>query len=183
MPTTYEGFTVWLTGISAAGKTTVGDLVAAELGRRGLLVERLDGDVVRRHLTAGLGFDRADRDTNVLRVAWVASRLTRAGAAVVVSLISPYADARAQARLLVEEHGRFVEVHADASLETCISRDPKGLYAKALRGEIKEFTAVSDPYEAPERPELHLLTDRDSPGEAAARVLAYLEEAGLAPRP
>lgn len=176
-----NGFTVWLTGISAAGKTTVGDRVAAELARRGLLVERLDGDVVRRHLTAGLGFDRADRDTNVLRVAWVASRLTRAGAAVVVSLISPYADTRARARALVEEHGPFVEVHADASLETCIARDPKGLYAKALRGEIKEFTGVSDPYEAPERPELHLETDRESSDEAVAQVLAYLEAAGLAP--
>jgi adenylyl-sulfate kinase len=180
--TNHTGFTVWVTGISAAGKTTVADLVAAELDRRGILVERLDGDIVRRHLTAGLGFDRKDRDTNVLRVAWVASRLTRAGAAVVVSLISPYAETRGEARELVEEHGRFVEVFADASLETCIERDPKGLYAKALRGEIQEFTAVSDPYEAPEQPEVHLHTDRDAPDDAAAQVLAYLEDAGLAPR-
>lgn len=182
MPRDRSGFTVWLTGISAAGKTTVGDLIAAELGRRGLLVERLDGDVVRRHLTAGLGFDKAGRDANVKRVAWVASRLTRAGAAVVVSLISPYAEARRAARELVEEHGAFVEVFADASLETCIARDPKGLYAKALRGEIKDFTAVSDPYEPPERPEVHLHTDRDSPEEAAAQVLAHLEAAGLVRR-
>jgi adenylylsulfate kinase len=174
-----RGFTVWLTGLSAAGKTTVGDLVAAELGARGLLVDRLDGDVVRRHLSAGLGFSPEDRDANIARIAWVASRLTRAGAAVVVSAISPYTAARRAARELIEPHGRFVEVHVAAPVEECARRDVKGLYERAFRGELDDFTGVTAPYEEPESPEIRLQTDREAPADSAATVLRWLEQAAL----
>jgi adenylyl-sulfate kinase len=174
-----RGFTIWLTGLSSAGKTTVGDLVAAELERRGLLVDRLDGDVVRRHFSAGLGFSKADRDANIARIAWVASRLTRAGAVVVVSAISPFAAARTAARQLVELHGTFVEVHVAASVEVCAQRDVKGLYARALRGELADFTGVTAPYEEPAEPEVRLDTEHETPAESAAIVVGYLERAGL----
>jgi adenylyl-sulfate kinase len=170
------GFTVWLTGLSGSGKTTISDLVAPELERRGLLVERLDGDVVRTHLSNGLGFSKADRDANIERIGWVASRLTRAGVAVVVSAISPYEAARQRARALVEEFGPFVEIHVATPVEECERRDVKGLYAKARAGEIPEFTGVSDPYEEPASPELRIDTTRHLPDEAAQLVLAKLEE-------
>jgi len=171
-----SGFTLWFTGLSGSGKTTISELVAPELERRGLLVERLDGDVVRTHLSYGLGFSKADRDANIERIGWVASRLTRAGAAVVVSAISPYAAARAKARALVEEFGPFVEVHVATPVEECERRDVKGLYAKARAGEIPEFTGVSDPYEEPVRPELRIDTTVHEPEESARLVLAKLEE-------
>jgi adenylyl-sulfate kinase len=174
------GYTVWLTGLPSSGKTTIGDLVAADLGGRGVLVERLDGDVVRRHLSAELGFSREDRDANIARIGWVASRLTRAGAAVVVSAISPYAEARTRARELVEAHGRFVEVYVHASLEECIRRDVKGLYARALAGDLDEMTGISDPYEEPVAPEVRLDTEVETPDESAGRVLNHLEGLGLA---
>ena len=174
-----QGLTIWLTGLPAAGKTTVGDLVAAALQERGRKVERLDGDVVRRHLSAGLGYSREDRDTNVARIGWVASRLTRAGVAVVVSVIAPYAAARRRARALVEEHGSFIEVHVDASVEECARRDVKGLYARAFRGEILNLTGVGDPYEIPETPELRLDTEAETPEASAQRVLDLLSERGL----
>ncbi len=167
---------MWFTGLSGSGKTTISDLVAPELERRGLLVEKLDGDVVRTHLSQGLGFTKADRDRNVERIGWVASRLTRAGAAVVVSAISPYREARGHARELVEEFGPFVEVHVATPVEECERRDVKGLYARARAGEIPEFTGVSDPYEEPERPELRIDTTEHDPAESARLVLAKLEE-------
>lgn len=170
---------MWLTGLPSAGKTTVGDLVAAALEERGRVVERLDGDVVRRHLSAGLGYSREDRDANVARIGWVASRLTRAGAAVVVSAVSPYAEARRRARALVEKHGGFVEVHVDASVVECARRDPKGLYARAFRGEIPDMTGVTDPYEVPERPDLRLDTETETPEVSSRRVLDLLEAAQL----
>jgi adenylylsulfate kinase len=176
-----NGFTVWLTGLSAAGKSTIGRLVADELERRGTLVEVLDGDVVRTHLSKGLGFSKPDRDRNILRIGWVASRLTRAGAGVVVSAISPYRDTRRQARAFIEEYGTFVEVYVATSLEECERRDPKGLYEKARSGEIAEFTGVSDPYEPPEHPELEIHTEGRSPEESAAIVIAKLEELGVVP--
>ena len=173
------GFVLWLTGLSAAGKSTIASLVATELDARGALVDRLDGDVVRTHLTRGLGFSKEDRDTNIERIGWVASRLARAGAVVVVSAISPYDEARRKARALVEPQGTFVLVHVATSLEECERRDPKGLYAKAHTGEIKEFTGVSDPYEAPSDAELTLHTEGRSPAESAQLVLTRLEELDL----
>jgi adenylylsulfate kinase len=176
-----SGFVLWFTGLSAAGKTTVGSLVARDLEERGYTVEVLDGDVIRTHLSQGLGYSKEDRDTNVARIGWVASRLARAGVAVVVSAISPYAEARARARALVEETAAFVEIHVATSLEVCAERDPKGLYAKALSGELEHFTGVSDPYEEPQHPELRLDTAGREPAASAASVLARLEELELVP--
>jgi adenylylsulfate kinase len=173
------GFTLWFTGLSGAGKTTIAEIVGRELERRGHLVEYLDGDVVRTHLSKGLGFSKEDRDTNIERIGWVASRFTRHGAAVLVSAISPYEETRRKARELVEEHGRFVEVHVAASVEECARRDVKGLYEKAFRGEIKEFTGVSDPYEDPRDPELRIETEEHPPQESARIVLDKLEQLGL----
>jgi adenylylsulfate kinase len=174
-----SGFTLWFTGLSGSGKSTVAELVGPELERRGYVVEYLDGDVVRTHLSKGLGFSKEDRDTNIERIGWVASRLTRHGAAVLVSAISPYEETRRKARDLVQEHGQFVEVHVDASVEACAERDVKGLYAKAFAGEIQEFTGVSDPYEAPTDPELRLDTEQESPEESARRVLSVLAQLEL----
>jgi adenylylsulfate kinase len=174
-----KGFTLWFTGLSGAGKTTIAELVRPQLERRGLLVEWLDGDEVREHLSKGLGFSKEDRDTNIDRIGWVASRLTRHGAAVIVSAISPYAEARGKARAMVEEHGAFIEVFVDASVEECARRDVKGLYEKAFRGEIKEFTGVSDPYEAPKDPEVCIESEHEEPEESARRILQVLEDYGL----
>jgi adenylylsulfate kinase len=176
-----RGFTLWFTGLSGAGKTTIADLVGAELERRGRPVEYLDGDVVRTHLSKGLGFSKEDRDTNIERIGWVASRLTRHGAAVLVSAISPYEETRRKARRMVEEFGPFVEVHVAASVEECARRDVKGLYDKAFRGEIEEFTGVSDPYEEPADPELRVDTEEHAPAESARIVLTKLEELALLP--
>ena len=173
------GFTLWFTGLSGAGKTTIAELVAPELERRGLLVEWLDGDVVRTHLTKGLGFSKEDRDTNIERIGWVASRLTRHGAAVIVSAISPYEATRRKARALVEEVGTFVEVYVATPVEECERRDVKGLYEKARAGEIPEFTGVSDPYEEPANPELRIDTTEHEPEESARLVVSKLEELGL----
>ena len=172
------GFTLWFTGLSGSGKTTIADLVAAELTLRGRMVEKLDGDVVRTHLSYGLGFSKEDRDANVERIGWVASRLTRAGAAVIVSAISPYAEARLKARAFVEPFGPFVEIHVATPLEECERRDVKGLYAKARAGEIPEFTGVSDPYEEPEHAELRLDTTQLAPDESVRVILGKLEELG-----
>jgi adenylylsulfate kinase len=174
-----KGFTLWFTGLSGSGKTTVAELVGPMLEEHGYTVEYLDGDVVRTHLSKGLGFSKEDRDTNIERIGWVASRLTRHGAAVLVSAISPYEETRRKARAMVEEFGPFVEVHVDASVDACAERDVKGLYAKAFSGEIKEFTGVSDPYEAPTSPEVRLDTEREDPKESAARVLEELARLGL----
>jgi adenylylsulfate kinase len=170
-----SGLVLWFTGLSGAGKSTIADLVGSELERAGVSVEYLDGDVVRTHLSKGLGFTKEDRDTNVERIGWVASRLARHGATVLVSAISPYAAARARARTLVEEFAPFVEIHVATSVDECARRDVKGLYAKALSGELAEFTGVSDPYEAPESPELRVETEGRSPEDSARDVLVYLE--------
>src|SRR5213595_848433 len=174
-----RGFTLWFTGLSGAGKTTIAEHVRPELERRGLKVEWLDGDEVREHLSKGLGFSKDDRDTNIDRIGWVASRLTRHGAAVIVSAISPYREARHQAREMVEANGTFIEVFVDASVEECARRDVKGLYEKAFKGEIKEFTGVSDPYEEPANPELVVDTEEHSAEECAEFVVAKLEDLGL----
>ena len=169
------GFTLWFTGLSGAGKTTIAHFVGPELDRRGHIVEYLDGDTVRTHLSKGLGFSKEDRDTNIERIGWVASRLTRHGAAVIAAAISPYDETRRHARAMVEEFGPFVEVFVQASVEECARRDVKGLYEKAFRGEIKEFTGVSDPYEAPLDPEVVLDTEAETAEESAAKVLAYVD--------
>ncbi len=173
------GFTLWFTGLSGSGKTTIAHLVGPELDRRGLIVEYLDGDSVRMHLSRGLGFSKEDRDTNIERVGWVASRLTRQGAAVITAAISPYEEARQKARGMVEEYGPFVEVFVQASIEECARRDVKGLYRKAFAGEIKGFTGVDDPYEEPANPELVIDTEAHDPDEAAVLIVAKLEELGL----
>ena len=174
-----SGYVLWFTGLSGAGKTTIANIVEPELERRGFTVDHLDGDIVRTHLSKGLGFSKEDRDTNIARIGWVASRLARAGAAVVVSAISPYEEMRRHARSLVEQHSPFVEIYVATPLEECARRDPKGLYAAAFAGEIEEFTGVSAPYEAPLEPELRLETVGRSPSEAAATVLERLEELNL----
>src|SRR5712691_5640984 len=177
--TDQQGFTLWFTGLSGAGKTTIAELVRPGLERRGRLVEWLDGDEVREHLSKGLGFSKEDRDTNIDRIGWVASRLTRHGAAVIVSAISPYRDARDKARAMVEANGTFVEVFVDASVEECARRDVKGLYEKAFRGEIDNFTGVSDPYEPPSDPEIRVESEHEEPEESAQRILRLLEQRGL----
>jgi len=176
-----SGLVVWFTGLSASGKTTIANIVEPELERRGFVVDHLDGDIVRTHLSKGLGYSKEDRDANIARIGWVASRLARAGAAVVVSAISPYEEARRHARSLVEQHAPFVEVHVATPLEECARRDPKGLYAAAFAGEIDDFTGVSAPYEEPSDPELRVDTTGATPTESAAVVLARLAELNLLP--
>jgi adenylylsulfate kinase len=175
------GFTLWFTGLSGAGKTTIAHLVGPELEARGKIVEYLDGDAVRTHLSKGLGFSRQDRDTNIERIGWVAARLTRHGAAVIAAAISPYEETRRHARDMVEPFGPFVEVFVHATVDECARRDVKGLYAKAFAGEIKGFTGVDDPYEAPVAAEIVLNTEEHPPEESARLVLAKLEELGLVP--
>jgi adenylyl-sulfate kinase len=170
-----SGFVVWFTGLSGAGKTTVANIVEAELEQRGLVVDHLDGDIVRTHLSKGLGFSKEDRDANIGRIGWVASRVARAGAAVIVSAISPYEAARKHARSLVEPHVPFVEVYVATPLEECARRDPKGLYRAAFAGEIDDFTGVSAPYESPSNPEVRIDTTGVSPSESAQIVLDALE--------
>jgi adenylyl-sulfate kinase len=174
-----SGFTVWLTGLSGAGKSTIAEILEAQLAGRGRLVERLDGDVVRAHLSSGLGFSRADRDENIARIGWLASRFTRLGAAVVVSAISPYAQARQHARSRVERYGPFLEVFVDTPLDECVRRDVKGLYAKARTGAILQFTGISDPYEPPRSPALRIVTAGEGPAASATRVLDLLTARSL----
>ena len=180
-PTPAEGgFTVWFTGLSGSGKSTLAELLVAVLEERGRRYELLDGDVVRTNLSKGLGFSKEDRDTNILRIGWVAERLTYHGAAVIVSAISPYRAIRDQVRARIP---RFVEVWVSCPVEVCAQRDVKGLYEKAFRGEITGFTGVDDPYEPPEHPEVVVETDRLTPEECLARVVARLEELGYLPAP
>ena len=172
------GCCLWFTGLSGAGKTTVAGRLAARLERRGRTVTLLDGDVVRTHLSKGLGFSRDDRDTNVRRIAFVASEVARHGGLVICAAVSPYDEARNQARDTVGAD-RFVLVYVATPLSVCEERDVKGLYAKARRGEITGFTGVDDPYEAPPRPDLVLDTTDVTPDESAARVEALLVERGF----
>jgi len=167
-----RGFTLWFTGLSGAGKTTIADIVEHELRERERRVEVLDGDIVRTNLSKGLSFSREDRNVNVLRIGFVANLLTRNGVGVIVSAISPYKEARDQVRRRIID---FVEVFVDAPLEVCAERDVKGLYKKAYSGEIKAFTGVSDPYEPPAAPDLVLKTDEEEPQESARKVLEKLE--------
>jgi adenylylsulfate kinase len=167
-----RGFTLWFTGLSGAGKTTIAEIVEHELRERERRVEVLDGDIVRTNLSKGLGFGRDDRNINVLRIGFVANLLTRNGVAVIVSAISPYKEARDQVRRRIVD---FVEVFVDAPLEVCAERDVKGLYQKAFAGEIQQFTGVSDPYEPPAAPDLTLKTNEEEPQESARKVIEKLE--------
>ena len=169
------GFTLWFTGLPCSGKSAIADRLADILKERGLRVERLDGDIVRQSLTRDLGFSKADRDENIRRVTFVSKLLTRNGVFVLTSFISPYRDIRAESR---KEIGSFVEIYTKCALETCIARDVKGMYQKAIEGKIKEFTGISDPYEEPEHPEILLETDKESLDESTAKVLSYLEKNG-----
>lgn len=175
-----RGFTLWFTGLSGAGKTTIAEIVEHELRLRHGKIEVLDGDIVRTNLSKGLSFSREDRNINVLRIGFVANLLTRNGVGVIVSAISPYKEARDQVRRRIVD---FVEVFVDAPLEVCAERDVKGLYKKAFAGEIKEFTGVSDPYEPPNAPDLILKTNEEEPEESARKVIEKLEFFGyLFPR-
>jgi adenylylsulfate kinase len=167
-----RGFTLWFTGLSGAGKTTIAEIVEHELRERERRVEVLDGDIVRTNLSKGLTFSRDDRNINVLRIGFVANLLTRNGVGVIVSAISPFKEARDQVRRRIVD---FVEIFVDAPLEVCAERDVKGLYAKAFSGEIPQFTGVSDPYEPPNAPDLILKTAEETPEESARRVIEKLE--------
>lgn len=173
------GITVWFTGLSGAGKTTISEIVVRHLRDRGVKVESLDGDVVRTNLSAGLGFTKEDRDANIARIGWVCELLNRNDVTAVVGAISPYRAARDEVRARVE---RFVEVYLEAPIDVLAERDPKGLYRKAQAGELTGFTGVDDPYEAPLNPEVVCQTDgRETPDACAARVMAKLEELGHVP--
>jgi ATP sulfurylase/adenylyl-sulfate kinase len=174
-----EGFVVWFTGLSGSGKSTLASLLAAELSGRGVHVESLDGDAVRTHLSKGLGFSREDRDTNIRRIGFVAKLLARSGACAITAAISPYRSLRDEQRRAI---GRFCEVYCECPIEVLARRDAKGLYARALAGEIKGFTGVDDPYEAPLSPELSVHTDCESPRESLARIVAKLEDLGYLER-
>jgi adenylyl-sulfate kinase len=174
-----QGFTVWFTGLSGAGKTTIADAIEPLLRERGITkLEKLDGDVVRTHLSKGLGFSKEDRDTNIRRIGWVAEVLTRNGVCVLASAISPYRDIRDEVRKNV---GNFVEVYVSCSLEELTRRDVKGLYEKAIKGEIKNFTGVSDPYEAPDNPDVQVDSEKEDLAESVAKVMKKLEELGYVP--
>ena len=167
------GCAIWLTGLSGAGKSTTADVLVGLLHDAGRTVTCLDGDVVRTHLSRGLGFSRADRDTNVLRIGFVAAEVVKHGGIAICAVVSPYRDTRDQVRQMVGQ-GRFVEVFVDTPLEVCERRDTKGLYGKARRGEISGLTGLDDPYEPPLHPELALDTVAHSPEENARAILAYL---------
>ena len=171
-----KGFTVWFTGLSGAGKSTIAEMLYHEFQARGLKTEILDGDEVRKNLSKGLGFSKEDRDTNIMRIGYVANLLTRNGVATICCPISPYKETRDACRALI---GEFVEVYVYATVEEIAShRDPKGLYKKALAGEITGFTGVDDPYEAPEHPELVVDTEAQTPEESLQSVLDRLRELG-----
>jgi adenylylsulfate kinase len=170
-----RGAVLWFTGLSGAGKTTLAEALAPRLRALGRRVELLDGDVVRTHLSKGLGFSREDRDTNIARIAFVAHLLQRNGVFVLVAAISPFRGARDDARKTI---GDFVEIHVAPPLETCIARDVKGLYKKAIAGEIPQFTGISDPYEAPLAPELAIDTSAVDVNGGVARIVEHLRAAG-----
>ena len=170
------GVTIWFTGLSGAGKSTISEILERELRAEGRKVEVLDGDVVRTHLSKGLGFSKEDRDTNIRRIGWVCEVLSRNDVFAIAAAISPYRAVRDEVR---ERHaGRFFEVYAEVPLEVAIARDTKGLYKKALAGELKGFTGIDDPYEPPLDPELVIRTDTETPEQSAGRILAALRELG-----
>jgi len=171
-----KGFTLWFTGLSGAGKTTLARLIETELQARGHKVEVLDGDVIRTNLSKGLGFSKEDRDTNIRRIGFVCNLLTRNDVVAIAAAISPYREVRDEVRGHI---GSFVEVYVKCPVEVLADRDVKGLYKKALAGEIKNFTGVDDPYEEPLSPEVIVETDSETPGQCVARIISKLEEMAL----
>ncbi|MFN3361902.1 MAG: adenylyl-sulfate kinase [Pseudanabaenaceae cyanobacterium] len=167
-----QGFTLWFTGLSGAGKTTISQRVGEHLRQQGKKVEILDGDIVRQHLTRDLGFSKADRDENIYRIGFVAHLLCRNGVYVLVAAISPYADARQKVREMIGRN--FLEIYVNSPLAVCEARDVKGLYKKARAGEIKHFTGIDDPYEPPTNPDLECRTDRETIEESVRKVLQLL---------
>ena len=174
-----EGFTLWLTGLPGSGKSTLASRTAEELRGRGCRVEILDGDEVRTHLSKDLGFSKGDRDANIRRIGYVCKLLSRNGVIAITAAISPYREIRDEVR---REHRRFVEVYVKCSLEKLFERDVKGLYAKALKGEIPFFTGVSDPYEEPLNPELVIESDREDVETSLSRLIEKLEDLGYVPK-
>jgi len=168
----HKGFTLWFTGLSGAGKSTLADSVVEHLRARGMKVEVLDGDVVRTNLSKGLGFSREDRDTNVYRIGWVCEVLSRNNVVAVAAAISPYREVRDNIRKKIDN---FVEIFVDVPVEEAINRDVKGLYKKAIAGEIENFTGISDPYEPPGNPEVVCRTADESLEESTQKILDYLE--------
>jgi len=173
-----KGFTLWFTGMSGSGKTTLARKVEEILLERGMKVEVLDGDIIRQHLSKGLGFSKEDRDENIRRIGWVCHILTRNDVVAIAAAISPYKEIREENRELI---GRFVEVYCKCPIEVLKERDPKGLYAKALRGEIKNFTGIDDPYEPPDNPEIICETDKESVEESVNKIIRTLELMGYIP--
>ena len=168
-----QGFTLWFTGLSGAGKSTLSEAIAAELRTRGRRVERLDGDEVRQRLSRGLGFSKADRDENIRRIGFVARLLSRNGAVAIAAAISPYRELREEIRR--EHDAPFVEIFVDCALDALVKRDPKGLYARALRGELANFSGISDPYEPPVSPEITVHTDRETAAASCDIIVRWLE--------
>jgi adenylyl-sulfate kinase len=175
-----KGFTLWLTGLSGAGKTTLAAILATELGARGVSVEVLDGDEVRTNLSKGLGFSKEDRDTNIRRIGYVCRLLSRNGVGTLSAAISPYRAVRDEVRRTIEQDGvEFIEVFVKCPIAVLAERDVKGLYKKALAGEIKGFTGVSDPYEEPLDPEVVVETDRETIEQSAGKIIRELERQGF----
>ncbi|MHA1688425.1 MAG: adenylyl-sulfate kinase [Promethearchaeota archaeon] len=174
----HKGFTLWFTGLSGSGKSALADLIAEDLKKRGMKVERLDGDIVRQGLTSDLGFSEEDRIKNIERVTFVAKLLTRNGVAVLASFISPYNRIREYSR---KEIGDYILVYVKCSLEECMKRDPKGLYKKALAGEIKQFTGIDHPFEEPDNPDIIVETDKQTIEESKDIILKALNEMGYLP--
>ena len=172
MPDKEKGFTLWFTGLPCSGKTTIADLVAEQLKKQGLKVERLDGDIVRQGLTSDLGFSKEDRDKNIERVTFVAKLLSRNQIATIVSFVSPYRNARQFAR---ENTTNFIEIYVKCPVDVCKKRDIKGMYQKAAKKEISNFTGVDDPYQEPECPDLIIESDKESPESSAKKVLDFLK--------
>jgi adenylyl-sulfate kinase len=172
----HQGFTIWFTGLSGAGKSTISAIIERGLRAAGAKVEVLDGDIVRTHLSKGLGFSKEDRDINIRRIGFVAEMLSRHGVIAIVAAISPYREVRDEVRSRI---GNFVEVYVECPIDVLAERDVKGLYKKALAGEIASFTGVSDPYEPPLRPEVVVNSSLETPAQSAAKIWATLEDKGL----
>ena len=174
-----KGFTLWFTGLPSSGKSTLARAVEEILLERGMNVEVLDGDEVRENLSKGLGFSKEDRDTNIRRIGFVAKLLSRNQAVAITAAISPYRDVRDEMRRAI---GRFVEVYVECPIDVLTERDVKGLYKKALAGEIKHFTGVDDPYEHPLKPEVHVATDKETVEESVSKIIRTLEVMEFIPR-